>query len=142
MLNNKSVQPDQILLARLNAAKRSYNSVRTNCRIIGITNIKVKLLLVNALVRSVLLYGCTLYACLSDAENTLTPTNRFFSQVEIFYRKMLRWIFNQKKDTRCSLLYVLSNQTNLQVIRVQSLLWQRTLRGDSSYFSQQLFSYF
>jgi hypothetical protein len=27
---------------------------------------KVKLLLVNALVRSVLLYGCVLYACMSD----------------------------------------------------------------------------
>jgi hypothetical protein len=83
-------------MARLNAAKRSFNSVRTNCRIIGITNVKVKLLLINALVRSVMLYGCTLYACLSDVETTLLATNRFFSQVEIFYRKMLRWIFKQK----------------------------------------------
>ena len=80
-------------MARLNAAKRSFISVRSNCRIIGITNVKVKLMLVNALVRSVLLYGCTLYACLSDVETTLTSTNRLFSQVEIFYRKMLRWIF-------------------------------------------------
>jgi hypothetical protein len=59
----------------------------------GITNIKVKLMLINALVRSVLLYGCILYACMSDAITTLTPTNSVYAQVEIFYRKMLRWIF-------------------------------------------------
>jgi hypothetical protein len=66
-------------MARLKSAKRCFNSVCTNCRIIGITNVKVKLLLVNALVRSVLLYGCTLYACMSNVETTLTSTNRFFS---------------------------------------------------------------
>jgi hypothetical protein len=35
--------------------------------------------LVNALVRSVLLYGCILYACMSDVETTLTPTNACFA---------------------------------------------------------------
>ena len=66
MLSNKAAKPDKILKARLNAAKRSFYSICTNCRLIGISNVKVKLLLVNALVRSVLLYGCTLYACMSD----------------------------------------------------------------------------
>jgi hypothetical protein len=45
----------------------------------GITNVKVKLLLINALVRSVLLYGCVLYACMSDVVTTLTPTNELFA---------------------------------------------------------------
>ena len=79
MLSNKATKPDKILKARLNAAKRSFLSICTNCRIVGITNIKVKLLLVNALVRSVLLYGCILYACMSDVETTLTPTNGCFA---------------------------------------------------------------
>ena len=66
MLSNKTTKPDNIIKARLNAAKRSFLSICTNCRIMGITNVRVKLLLVNALVRSVLLYGCILYACMSD----------------------------------------------------------------------------
>ena len=66
MLSNKTTKPDNIIKARLNAAKRSFLSICTNCRIMGITNVKVKLLLINALVRSVLLYGCILYACMSD----------------------------------------------------------------------------
>ena len=79
MLSNKATKPDKILKARLNAAKRSFLSICTNCRIVGITNVKVKLLLVNALVHSVLLYGCILYACMSDVETTLTPTNGCFA---------------------------------------------------------------
>jgi hypothetical protein len=109
MLSKKATKPDKILKARLNAAKRSFYSICTNCRIVGITNVKVKLLLVNALVRSVLLYGCILYACMSDVQTTLTPTNGLFAQVEIFYRRMLRWIFQQKYDTRRSMLYFISN---------------------------------
>ena len=79
MLSNKSTKPDIILKARLNAAKRSFLSICTNCRIVGISNVKVKLLLVNALVRSVLLYGCVLYACMSDVLTTLTPANGYFA---------------------------------------------------------------
>ena len=78
MLDNKATKPDKMLKARLNAAKRSFVSICTNCRIIGISNVKVKLLLVNALVRSVLMYGCILYACMSDVRTTLTPTNGTF----------------------------------------------------------------
>jgi hypothetical protein len=109
MLSNKAAKPDKILQARLNAAKRSFYSICTNCRLVGITNVKVKLLLVNALVRSVLLYGCILYACMSDVETTLTPVNGLFAQAEVFYRKMLRWIFQQKYDTRRGMLYMISN---------------------------------
>ena len=79
MLENNTTKPDRILKACLNSAKRSFLSVCTNCRIMGITNVKVKLLLVNALVRSVLLYGCVLYACMSDVVTTLTPTNELFA---------------------------------------------------------------
>ena len=113
ILQNNATKPDKIIKARLNAAKRSFYSVCTNCRLLGITNIKVKLLLVNALVRSVLLYGCVLYACMSDVQTTLTPVNGLFAQVEIFYRKMLRWIFQQNYDTRRSMLYLISNQSNI-----------------------------
>ncbi len=60
MLYNDATKPTKIIKARLNAAKRSFFAVCTNCRMIGVTNVKVKLLLVNALVRSVMLYGCIL----------------------------------------------------------------------------------
>ena len=79
ILQNNATKPDKIIKARLNAAKRSFYSVCTNCRLLGITNVKVKLLLVNALVRSVMLYGCILYACMSDVTTTLTPTNSVFA---------------------------------------------------------------
>ena len=79
ILSNKATKPDQIIKARLNAAKRSFVAICSNCRIVGINNVKVKLLLVNALVRSVLVYGCVLYACMSDVLTTLTPTNGYFA---------------------------------------------------------------
>ena len=79
MISNKATKPDKILKARLNAAKRSFLSMCTNCRLIGISNVRVKLLLVNALVRSVLLYGCVMYACMSDVLTTLTTANGCFA---------------------------------------------------------------
>jgi hypothetical protein len=45
-------------------------------------------------VTSVLLYGCVVYACLSNIETTLDPNNAVFSKAEIFARKMLRWVFD------------------------------------------------
>ena len=79
MLDNKATKPDKILKAHLNAANRNFVSICTNCRLIGITNVKVKLLLINALVQSVLLYGCMLYASMSDVMTTLTHTNGLFA---------------------------------------------------------------
>ena len=79
ILANNETTPVSLLKARLNAAKRSYVSICTNCRLLGISNVKVKLLLMNALVRSVLMYGCILYACMSDVSTTLTPTNGLFA---------------------------------------------------------------
>ncbi len=35
---------------------------------LGISNVRVKIQLINALVNSVLLYGSILYACMSDVE--------------------------------------------------------------------------
>jgi hypothetical protein len=55
------------------------------------------------------LYGCIIYACLSNVETTLAPTNAVFSKAEIFARKMIRWIFNVNYDTRKSVMYVVSN---------------------------------
>jgi hypothetical protein len=91
IIANNETTPISILKARLNSAKRSFNAVSTNCRLLGISNIKVKLALLNALVSSILLYGNILYACMSDVTTTLTPKNQIFGDVEIFKRKMLRW---------------------------------------------------
>jgi hypothetical protein len=60
-------------------AKRTFHAVRTNCRLLGISNVRVKLQLINSLVSSVLMYGCVIYASLSDIDTVLTPTNVVFS---------------------------------------------------------------
>jgi hypothetical protein len=46
----------------------------------------------------------------------LDPTNVVFSKAEIFARKMLRWVFNVENDTRKSIMYVVSNQTTVQIL--------------------------
>jgi hypothetical protein len=78
------VSPAKLLSVRLAAAKRTFNAVKCNCRILGISNVRVKLKLITALVNSVLLYGSVIYACMSDVGQTLAPTNSTFSDVEIF----------------------------------------------------------
>jgi hypothetical protein len=75
IIANNETTPISVLKARLNAAKRSFNAVSTNCKMLGISNIKVKLSLLNALVSSILMYGNILYACMSDVTTTLTPKN-------------------------------------------------------------------
>jgi hypothetical protein len=75
----------------------------------GISNVRVKLQLINALVSSVLMYGSVIYACLSNIEPVLEPTNVVFAKAEIFIRTMLRWALQVPMDTRSSFLYVLSN---------------------------------
>ena len=37
------VSPERLLVDRLNAAKRTFNAVKCNCRILGISNIRVKI---------------------------------------------------------------------------------------------------
>ena len=82
---------------------------QTNCRLLGISNVGIKLQLINALVSSVLQYGCVVYACLSNVESALKPTNTVFAQAEIFVRTMLRWALNLGMNTRSSFLYMLAN---------------------------------
>jgi hypothetical protein len=75
-------------------AQRTFNAVRNNCKLLGISNVRVKIQLVNSLVCSVLLYGSVIYACLGNVEPVLTPANLIFAKAEIFIRKMLRWAFH------------------------------------------------
>lgn len=46
----------------------------------------------------------------------MTPTNGLFSNVEIFLRRMIRWVFKCDYDTRRSFLYIIANQTTVQVL--------------------------
>ena len=55
------------------------------------------------------MYGSVVYACLSNIEQVLQPTNVVFAQAEIFIRTMLRWALQVPMDTRSSFLYVLLN---------------------------------
>jgi hypothetical protein len=84
IIANNITTPSRILKARLSSAKRSFNAVCTNCKLLGISNVRIKLSLLTALVSSILLYGNILYACMSDVSTTLTPKNKFFGDIEIF----------------------------------------------------------
>jgi hypothetical protein len=76
---------------------------------LGLSNVRVKIQLINAMVTSVLLYGCIIYACLSNVESTMDPTNMVFAKAEAMVRKMLRWASKCDYDTRKSFLYVITN---------------------------------
>ena len=109
MLSDNCTKPEIMLQARISKAVGTFHAVRTNCRLLGISNVRVKLQLINALVSSVLQYGCVVYACLSNVESALEPTNTVFAQAEIFVRTMLRWALNVDMNTRSSFLYMLAN---------------------------------
>ncbi len=109
ILSNSSSKPEALLQARINKANSVFYAIRSNCRLLGISNVRVKLQLVNALVASVLQYGCVVYACLSNVESALEHTNLVFSKAEILFRRMLRWALNFNMDKRSSFLYVISN---------------------------------
>ena len=113
---NNSRKPDALLQARINKAQSTFFAVRSNCKLLEISNIRVKLQLVNALVTSVLQYGCVVYACLSNVESALDHTNSVYSKAEIFFPRMLRWALNIEMNKRNSFLYVISNQVTVQVL--------------------------
>ena len=98
-----------MLKARIVKAQQTFYAVRSNCRLLGISNVRVELQLINALVGSVLMYGSVIYACLSNVEPVFDPANVVFAQAEVFIRTMLRWALQVPVDTRSSFLYLLSN---------------------------------
>ena len=112
-LSNNCKRPERLLQARINKSKSTFFAVRSNCRLLGISNVRVKLQLVNALVASILQYGCVVYACLSNVESALDHSNLVFQKAENFFRRMLRWALNFEMDKRTSFLYVISNQATV-----------------------------
>ena len=65
--------------------------IKNNARLLGLSNTRVRLQLVNSLVVSVLLFGAPLYACLSDSEIVVTASGGAFREAEDFARELLRW---------------------------------------------------
>ena len=80
---------------------------------LNLTNVRVRIALVNALVVSILLYGSVLFACLGNGLETLQSGNTDFQAAEILVRRMLRWATRMEIDTRCSVMYVVSNCVNV-----------------------------
>ena len=113
LLKAKCLLPSGILLDRLQQSRKVFNAVRANCRLLGLSNPRVKLQLVNALATSILTYGSVLYACLGNVEPTLQANNTAFEQAESFFRGMLRWALHQDRNLRGSFLYVAANQANI-----------------------------
>lgn len=116
------LRPEGILRDRLDTARRAFNAVRANCRLLGLTNARVKLSLVNAMATSILAYGSVLYACLSDVAPTLHASNVLFEETEAFVRGMYRWALHLDRNLRGSFLHVLANQPNVQVLAKKACL--------------------
>lgn len=70
-----------------------------------------------------LLFGCVVYACLSDLSLNLTPCNRVWKEAEVQLRHMLRWAMVAPVNMRSSMLYVAGNCPT-----VQALVYKRCLR--------------
>jgi hypothetical protein len=43
MLSNSTCSPNVLLKARISKAQRTFYAIRTNCRLMGISNVRVKL---------------------------------------------------------------------------------------------------
>lgn len=102
-------RPDGILRDRLTKARKAFNAVRANCRLLGLNNARVKLQLVNAMATSILAYGSVLYACLGNVSPTLHANNVLFEETEAFLRGMYRWALHLDRNMRGSFLYLMSN---------------------------------
>ncbi len=70
-----------------------------------------------------LMFGCIVYACLSDLSLVLQPSHRVWVKAETLLRHMLRWALYAPADIRISFLYLASNCPTLQV-----LVWKRCYR--------------
>ncbi len=115
-LSRTCLRPDGILRDRLTKARKTFNAVRSNCRLLGLNNARVKLNMANALATSILAYGSVLYACLGDVDPTLQASGTLFEQTEAFVRTMYKWALHLPRDIRGSMLYVMANAPNLQLL--------------------------
>ena len=103
------LRPEGILRDRLTKARKAFNAVLANCRLLGLTNARVKLSLVNAMATSILAYGIIIYACLGNVTPTLYANSVLFEEREAFVRGMYRWVLHLDRNLRGSFLYVLAN---------------------------------
>ena len=69
------------------------------------------------------MFGCIIYACLSDLSLVLQPSSRVWAKAETLIRQMLRWALYAPIDNIISFLYIASNCPSLQV-----LVWKRCYR--------------
>ncbi len=108
--------PSHILYSRLKQAKIAFYRIRNNAQVLGLSNCRVRLQLATSLVTSVLLFGAPLYACMSDAQMSVTAAGHAFRDLEDFQRTLLRWALRAEVDTRNSMLYVAANSGSAQLL--------------------------
>ena len=115
--------PEHILQNRLKAAQRAFAALCANAHYFGILNCRVRVQLIQSLVISHLMFGCVIWACLSDISFSITGHTGLWLTVERQLRAMLRWALYLPRDTRCSLMHVLGHCPTLQ-----ALVFKRCLR--------------
>lgn len=123
MVRDDTRSPEQIILDRISATRKSFSAIRSRARLFGINNCRVRAQLVQTLAVTNLMFGCLVYACLSDLSLVLKPSHRIWVKAETLLRHMLRWALYAPVDIRVSFLYMASNCPTLQV-----LVWKRCYR--------------
>ncbi len=68
--------PERIILDRISATRKSFAALRSRARLFGINNCRVRAQLVQTLAVTNLMFGCIIYACLSDLSLVLQASNR------------------------------------------------------------------
>ena len=101
--------PERIILDRISATKKSFAVLRGRARLFGINNCRVRAQLMQTLAVTNLMFGCIVYACLSDLSLVLQPSHRVWVKAETLLRHMLRWALYAPADIRISFLYLASN---------------------------------
>lgn len=76
IIKSNSISPLALLQDRVLKAKKAFNIIKCNARILGLGNCRVRLALINALVISSLLYGSVIFACLGNHRVALEHSNQ------------------------------------------------------------------
>ncbi len=113
-VNRACATPTVMLEKRISKATAAFNNIKCHARLLGLSNRRVRIQLIQALAVTCLLYGSTIFGCLGPARMQLQGGTATFARADILLRKMLRWALRTAPiDTRVSMLYLATNACNI-----------------------------
>lgn len=105
---------------RLNKCKLAFYSVQNKARFFGVLNPRVRLQLVQSLAVTHLLFGAVVFGCLTCTDIMLfqkrSAAHADWYELEVFYRRMIRWAMKCHRNIRTSVLYAVSGCATIQAL--------------------------